>query len=75
MQSPQAEIVHSVLEAIPATEAGHEENDEGEDNHHGRYDELHLHVLPPHLAAQQTPCLVEPVSLFKQESNVSVTHQ
>lgn len=53
----------SVLEAIPATEARHEEDNERQDKHDGRNDQLHLHVLPPHLATQLPPCLVKAIRL------------
>lgn len=70
----------SALEAVSAAEAGHEEDDERQDKHDGRNDQLHLHVLPPHLAAQLPPCLVKPIRLPPHthtgfQSNIPVQEQ
>jgi hypothetical protein len=45
------------------TEASNKEDDKGQYSDDCSDDQLDLHVLPPHFAAQLPPCLVEFVSL------------
>jgi len=52
-----------VLEAVATTEAGHEEDDERKHKQNGCNDELHFHILPPHLTSQLPSCFVESVRL------------
>lgn len=61
----------SALQAIAAAEAGNEEDDECEHHYDCSDDQLDLHVLPPHLAAQLSPSFVESVSLQMQQSKLS----
>lgn len=53
------------LETVAAREADDEENHKDEDQHNNDDDDLHLEVLPPHLAAKLLAGLVELVSLRK----------
>lgn len=53
----------SSLEAVATREADDEEDDKDEDQHNNDNDDLHLEVLPPHLAAKLLAGLVEFVSL------------
>ena len=60
------------LEAVAAREADDEEDDEEDDKdknqHHYHDDDLHLEVLPPHLAAKLLAGLVEFVSLRREHA-------
>ena len=58
------------LEAVAAREADDEEDDKDENQHDYHDDDLHLEVLPPHLAAKLLACLVKLVSLRMQIMHV-----
>ena len=52
--------------ALAAGEADGAEDDDGDEDEDEHHDQLHLHVLPPHAAAQLPPRLVELVRLWGQ---------
>lgn len=53
-----------LLDAVATREAHNQEDDKNQNQNDKHHQDLHLHVLPPHLAAQLPPSFVKFVSLF-----------
>ena len=53
-----------LLDAVATREAHNQEDDKYQNQNDKHHQDLHLHVLPPHLAAQLPPSFVKFVSLF-----------
>ena len=61
--SGHGQLAPHLFEAVAAREADDEKDHKDEDQHNNHNDDLHLEILPPHLASQLLACLVEFVSL------------
>lgn len=55
---------HSLLlDAVTSRKADNQEDHKDQNQDHKYDEDLHLHILPPHFAAQLSPCFVKLVRL------------